>query len=81
MPKIPFAVKISEEVKERLRTFCDERGIKQGYFVERAIEEKLGREEILEDSVEFKRLRHEEPHAIPFDEYLKERPFRTKKSA
>lgn len=81
MSKIPYAIKIPREVKERLQTFCDERGIKQGYFVEKAILEKLDREETLEDALEFKRWKHEEPQAVPFEDYLKQRASRMKKSA
>lgn len=81
MTKIPYAVKISPAVKERLRVYCEERGLKQGYFVERAIEEKLEREEALEDALEFKKWKHEEPHAILFETYLKQRSSRMKKSA
>ena len=81
MSKIPYAIKISATVKERLQAFCEERGIKQGHFVEKAIEEKLEREETLEDALEFKRWKHEEPHAVPFEVYLKQRASRIKKSA
>ena len=81
MSKIPYAIKISPAVRDRLKAFCDDRGIKQGYFVEKAIEEKLEREETLEDTLEFKRLKHEESHATLFEDYLKERASRIKKSA
>jgi len=81
MSKIPYAIKISAIVKKRLQTFCEERGIKQGHFVETAIEEKLEREETLEDALEFKRWKHEEPHAVPFEDYFKQRTPRIKKSA
>ena len=81
MSKTPFAIKILPEVKERLQAFCEERGIKQGYFVEKAILEKLEREETFEDALEFKRWKHEEPQAVPFEDYLKQRTSRMKKSA
>ncbi len=67
MPKTPFVIKISPEVKDRLQAFCEEHGIKQGYFVEKAILEKLDREETLEDALEFKRWKHEESQAVPFE--------------
>lgn len=73
MEKVPFAIKISTEVRKRLKAFCEERGVKQSYFVEKAVEEKLEREEALEDALEFKRWKHEEPLAIPFEEYVKQR--------
>lgn len=71
MSKIPYAIKISPVVKERLKAYCGERGIKQGYFVERAIEERLEREEDLEDALEFKRLKHELPHATDYNQFIK----------
>lgn len=78
MSKIPYAIKISSAVKERLRAFCEERGIKQGYFVETAVLERLEREEALEDALEFKRWKHELPMARDYEEYIKERTARTK---
>ena len=81
MPKIPYAIKISPAVKERLKAFCEERGLKQGYFVEKAIEEKLEREETLEDALEFKRWKHELPMARDYEEYIKERTTRSKAKA
>ena len=37
--KSSYAVKLSPEVKKRLKEFCREHGLKQGYFVEKAIKE------------------------------------------
>jgi predicted transcriptional regulator len=71
--KVPYALKISEETRDRLKEFCDRRGLLQMYFVEQALIEKLDREELLEDSLEFKRWKHEEPHKVSFETYLKER--------
>lgn len=73
MTRITMAVKINPKIVDQVRRFCHERGIKQGYLVERALEEKLAREEDLEDTMEFKRLKHELPLARPYEEYLKER--------
>lgn len=72
MLKTPYAMKISPVTKARLKGFCDERGIKQGHFVEKAIEEKLEREENLEDALEFKRWKHLEPHATDYQVFVKE---------
>ncbi len=71
--KTSYAVKISSDIRERVRHFCDRYGIKQGYFVEKALEEKLEREEMVQDALELKRLKYQEPQAIPFEDYLKER--------
>ena len=68
-----YAVKISSGIREKVRNFCDRYGIKQGYFVERALEEKLEREEIVQDALEIKRWKYQEGQAITFGEYLKQR--------
>ena len=70
--KVPYALKISSETKERLKHFCEQRGILQAHFVEQAVIERLDREEMLEDALEFKRWKHEESHKIPFESYVKE---------
>ena len=71
--KVPYALKVAVETRERLKQFCEARGILQAHFVEEAVIEKLGREELLEDALEFKRWKHEEPHRVEFETYLKER--------
>ena len=71
--KVPYALKISEEARDRLKLFCAERGIMQAHLVEQAVVEKLDREELLEDTLEFKRWKHQEPHKVDFEAYLKER--------
>jgi predicted transcriptional regulator len=81
MGTISFAVKLSEEVRKRLKDFCDERGLKVGAFVEKALKETMEREEMLDDAKEFALLRHEEPHAIDYKDYLKERSGKEKKRA
>ncbi|MBA7576824.1 hypothetical protein ES708_18666 [subsurface metagenome] len=73
MEKMSYAVKISPRIREKVRNFCDRYGIKQGYFVERALEEKLEREETVQDALELKRWKYQEPQAITFEEYLKQR--------
>lgn len=71
--KVPYALKISENTRERLKQFCENRGILQAHFVEQAVLERLDREELLEDALEFKRWKHEEPHKTSFETYLEER--------
>jgi hypothetical protein len=48
-------------------------GLKQGFFVEKAIQSQLEREEMIEDIVELKELRPQEKDALPFEDYLKKR--------
>jgi hypothetical protein len=79
--KVPYALKIAAETRDRLRDFCEARGILQAHFVEQAVLEKLDREELLEDALEFKRWKHEEPHRIAFETYLKERKARRAKAS
>jgi len=81
MGTISFAVKLSEDVRKKLKEFCDERGLKIGAFVEKALKETMEREEMIEDAKEFALLRHEEPHAIDYKDYLKERRGKEKKKA
>lgn len=71
MDKISYAVKIEPTLAEKVRAFCLEHGIKQGFFVEKALKEQLEREELLEDLLEFKTLKPQEKEAISFEEYLK----------
>ena len=47
--KIPYAVKINPVLRERVQQYCASRGLKQGHFVERALQEQLAREALLED--------------------------------
>ena len=71
--KAILAVKVNEAVAERVRLFCRERGVKYGFFVEKAIVEQLAREELKEDLVDLKNLRGLEQEAVSLDEYLKKR--------
>ena len=81
MGTISFAVKLSEDVRKKLKKFCDERGLKIGAFVEKALKEQMEREEMADDAKEFALLRHEESHARNFEEYLRERRGKGKKRA
>lgn len=71
--KTILAVKVNYAVAERAKHFCRERGLKYGFFVEKAILEQLAREELKEDLVDLKNLRELEHKAISLDEYLKKR--------
>lgn len=73
MNKVSYAVKIDSQIIKKIKEFCQEYGIKQGYFVEKALREQLAREELIEDLLDFKELRVEEANAIGFEEYLKKR--------
>ena len=73
MAKTTLAVKIENKVAARVRKFCRERGIKYGFFVEKALEERLEREELKEDLLDLKTLRKDEPLAASLEEYLKNR--------
>jgi hypothetical protein len=45
MPKMePYTIRLSSVVKEKVHEYCVAQGVKQGYFVERALLEKLTRE-------------------------------------
>ena len=71
--KISYAVKIEQDLAEKVRTFCLEHGLKQGFFVEKALKEQLTREEISEDLLDLKNLHAQEAQAISFEDYLKKR--------
>jgi predicted transcriptional regulator len=71
--KTTLAVKVNYAVADRVKRFCRERGVKYGFFVERAIVESLDREELKEDLVDLKDLRALEGQAVPLDDYLKKR--------
>ena len=42
--KVSYAFKLSVGTRDRLRQFCEDRGILQAHFVEQAILERLDRE-------------------------------------
>jgi len=71
--KTTLAVKVNYDVVERVKHFCRERGLKYGFFVEKAVLELLTREELKEDLVDLKDLRELERRAVPLDDYLKKR--------
>lgn len=71
MEKSTLAVKLNNYVIKSVKKFCQDRGIKYGFFVEKALEEKLEREEIKEDLLDLKTLVKEEKLAVPLEEYLR----------
>ncbi len=71
MTKTTLAVKVDYTVANKVKRFCQERGIKYGFFVEKALEERLEREELKEDLLDLKTLRVWEKESIPIEEYLK----------
>ena len=73
MSKTTLAVKVDYKIANKVKTFCKERGIKYGFFVEKALEERLEREELKEDLLDLKTLRSLEKEAIPIEDYLKKK--------
>jgi hypothetical protein len=71
--KTTLAVKIDYSVAEKVKSFCRERGVKYGFFIEKAIVAQMEREELKEDLLDMKALRELETRAVPLDEYAKKR--------
>ena len=68
-----LSIKIEKSLIQRIKEFCQSHGLKQGFFVEKALAHQLEREEAAEDIIELKELQREEKGAIPFSDYLKKR--------
>lgn len=73
MGKTNYAVKVDIQILERLKRFCDEKGYKQGAFIEKAVLEQMEREELQEDIFDLVSLRSQERLARPFRDYDKKR--------
>lgn len=73
MEKSTLAVKLNSSIINRVKKFCIEHGVKYGFFVEKALQEQLEREELKEDLLDLKTLREQEKLAIPFEDYLRTR--------
>lgn len=73
MPKVSYAVKLEPRLVQNVKRFCHEHGVKQGFFVDKALKDSLEKEEMLEDLRELKLGRGEEENAVSFEEYLKRR--------
>jgi hypothetical protein len=73
MKYIPCAFKINSVVKEQLTTYCKSHGLKQGFFIEQAIIEKITTQQNNEDISDFQTYSNEKKDAVDFKEYLKKR--------
>jgi hypothetical protein len=73
--KASLAFKIDVRLADRVRSFCRERGVKYGFFIEKALEERLQREELKEDLLDLKVLRPSEKEAVSLEEYLKDKAY------
>lgn len=73
MEKAILAAKVNSEVIKSVKKFCLEHGIKYGFFIEKALKEKLEEEELKEDLLDLKVLKGQEKSAVPYEEYLKAR--------
>ena len=71
--KSVLSIKIEKSLIQRIKEFCQDHGLKQGFFVEKALKTQLEKEEMVEDIIELKELAHEEKAAISFSDYLKKR--------
>jgi len=68
-----MAIKLNQEVANKFKKFCKDRGIKYSFFIEEAIKQKLEVEELKEDLIDLKSLAKQEGQAIPLEEYLRKR--------
>lgn len=68
-----LAVKVGYDVVEQVKRFCRERGMKYGFFVEKAVLEQMAREELKEDLVDLKELRGLEDRSVALDDYVRNR--------
>ena len=68
-----MSIKIEKSLMQKIKDFCNNHGLKQGFFVEKALREHLEREEMAEDIIELKQLRYQEKSAEDFGDYLKKR--------
>lgn len=73
MSKKTLAFRIDSSVAENLRRYCVERGLKQGFFVEKALREQIERDELAEDLRDLREGRPYEPAAVSLKDYLKTR--------
>jgi predicted transcriptional regulator len=71
--KSVLSIKIEKSLIQRIKEFCQDHGLKQGFFVEKALKAQIEREELAEDIIELKELRPFEKNAVSFDDYLKKR--------
>ena len=68
-----YAVKVNPCLVKKVKEYCVHHGMKQGFFVEKALKEQLEREEFKDDLLDLKNLQSQESNAISFESYLKKR--------
>jgi len=73
MDKMSYAVKVNPCLVKKVKEYCVHHGMKQGFFVEKALKEQLEREEFKDDLLDLKNLQSQEANAISFESYLKKR--------
>ncbi len=73
MEKGAYAVKLDSNLLKELKEFCEEKGYKQGPFVEKALKEQMAREELKDDIFDLVSLRSQEKLARPFRDYDRNR--------
>jgi len=73
MDKMSYAVKVNPCLVKKVKEYCVHHGMKQGFFVEKALKEQLEREEFKDDLLDLKNLQSQESNAISFESYLKKR--------
>lgn len=71
--KTTYTLKIDAKLRDKVRNFCESHGMKQSFFVEKALQDHLEREELLDDLKDLKRLKPEESLAVDFSTYLARR--------
>ena len=71
--KSVLSIKIEKSLIQQIKEFCQTHGLKQGFFVEKALKSQLDREEMIGDIIDLKELRYQEKDAISFEDYLKKR--------
>lgn len=70
---VSFALKIPGDTVSKLKEFCNSHGIKIGFFIQKAVLEKIEREEMVDDTRDIINLRHEETAAIEIGDYFAKR--------
>ncbi|MBF0477846.1 MAG: hypothetical protein HQL26_00020 [Candidatus Omnitrophica bacterium] len=68
-----LSIKIEKSLLEQTKEFCRAHGLKQGFFVEKALRSQLDKETLMEDIIELKELRSQEKDASLFNAYLEKR--------
>lgn len=68
-----MSIKIEKSLIQKIKDFCQSHGLKQGFFVEKALRKQLETEEMAEDIIELKQLRNQEKFAEDFSEYISKR--------